>query len=125
VYDDEGDYRLAARVAARVAAQVLERGLAPQTMLNINVPHLPAEMVRGIRVTRLGKRIYRDLLIERTDPRGQPYYWVGGEPPVGVPEEGTDVGALSEGYISVTPLTLDMTAHGMLATLATWPLSLE
>jgi len=122
--DENADYRLAAQVAARLAAQVLKRGLPPNTLLNLNVPALPADEMRGIRVTRLGRRVYRDVLIERTDPRGQPYYWIGGEPPGGVVEDGTDVGALAQGYISVTPLSLDMTAYSLLDDLRQWELAL-
>ena len=84
---------------------MLAEKLPPNCLLNVNFPALPQEQVRGIRVTRLGHRIYRDVLIERTDPKGRPYYWIGGEPPGGEPEPGTDIGALHAGYISVTPLT--------------------
>jgi len=59
-------------------------------------------------------------LDERSDPRGQPYYWIGGDTPTGVPEQGTDVGALAEGFVSVTPLQLDLTAYRALAHLNTW-----
>ncbi|MDH7486727.1 MAG: 5'/3'-nucleotidase SurE [Anaerolineae bacterium] len=118
--EEDADYRLAARVAARLAAQVLKRGLPPNTLLNLNVPALPPDEVRGVCVTRLGRRVYRDVLIERTDPRGQPYYWIGGDPPIGVPEDGTDVGALAQGCVSVTPLTMDMTAYRVLDELKGW-----
>jgi 5'-nucleotidase len=111
---------LAAQVAARLAAQVLERGLPSNTLLNLNVPALPPAEVRGVRITRLGQRVYRDVLVERVDPRGQPYYWIGGERPSGVAEDGTDVGALAQGYISVTPLTMDMTAYSLLDKLREW-----
>ena len=70
----------------------------------------------------MGIRVYHDVLIERLDPKGQPYYWIGGEPPTGEPEEGTDVGALACGNISITPLNLDMTDRGQLAQLDQWPL---
>jgi len=123
-YDEDADYRLAAQVAARLAAQVLERGLPSNTLLNLNVPALPPAEVRGVRITRLGQRVYRDVLIERVDPRGQPYYWIGGERPGGVAEDGTDIGALAQGCISVTPLVMDMTAYQLLDELREWELTL-
>jgi 5'-nucleotidase len=61
--------------------------------------------------------VYRDVLIERHDPRGLPYYWIGGEWPTGIADEGTDIWALEHGYASLTPLDLDLTAHGSLAQL--------
>ena len=113
-------FGFAAEVGARVVRQVLARGLPPGVFLNVNVPCLPAEEIRGLEVTRLGRRVYRDVLIERTDPRGQPYYWIGGEPPTGHEDEGTDIGALARGYVSVSPVHLDMTAHELLPALGEW-----
>jgi 5'-nucleotidase len=65
-------------------------------------------------------RVYRDRLDSRVDPRGRPYYWIGGEAPTGVPDEGTDFGALAEGCVSITPIQMDMTAYSTLDTLRTW-----
>jgi len=65
-------------------------------------------------------RIYHSELDERIDPRHKPYYWIGGDAPTGVPERGTDVGALAEGFVSVTPLQLDLTAYRALTDLNTW-----
>jgi 5'-nucleotidase len=65
-------------------------------------------------------RVYHSRLDERTDPRGKPYYWIGGDAPTGVPERGTDVGALAEGFVSVTPLQLDLTAYRAITDLNTW-----
>ena len=73
-----------------------------------------------MRVTRQGLRVYRDRLDERVDPRGQPYYWIGGEYPTGVPDEGTDFGALQDGYVSITPLRLDLTNYAVMERLAGW-----
>ncbi len=117
-----GDLEHAAKFVARLAAQTLERGLPRYGLLNVNFPALPAEQIAGVRVTRLGIRHYHDVIVERADPRGRPYYWIGGEPPTGEPEEGTDVGALACGNISITPLNLDMTDRGQLARIAEWPL---
>jgi 5'-nucleotidase len=114
------DYEPAAQVARVVAAQVLRRGLQPGTLLNVNVPAVPAGQIRGIQITHQGTRIYRDQLVRREDPRGRPYYWIGGDAPTGVVEPGTDFGALSENYVSVCPIELDLTAYGALDELKTW-----
>jgi 5'-nucleotidase len=71
-------------------------------------------------VTRQGLRVYRDALDARTDPRGNAYYWIGGDLPTGVDEAGTDFGALQAGYISITPLQLDLTAREALDGLKDW-----
>jgi 5'-nucleotidase len=88
--------------------------------LNVNVPCLPAGQIAGFAVTRLGRRVYRDVLVERRDPRGQPYYWIGGEPPSGHLDEGTDIWAVANGYVSITPVHLDMTAHDLIPDLEQW-----
>ncbi len=77
-------------------------------------PICPPEQIAGVAVTRAGRRIYADALVERTDPAGRRYYWVGGEMPGGHAEPGTDIAAIAEGKISVTPIHLDMTNHRLL-----------
>jgi len=114
------DYGPAARIANRVARAVVRNGLPVGTLLNVNVPYLPDEEIKGFMITRQGLRVYRDQLDTRYDPRGRPYYWIGGDAPTGIPDEGTDFGALSEGYVSITPLHLDMTAYHTLDILRTW-----
>ncbi|HHE47591.1 MAG TPA: 5'/3'-nucleotidase SurE [Candidatus Acetothermia bacterium] len=111
------DYTHAARVAAQVAAFVLaEHPLSPGTLLNVNVPK---GKPKGVKLTRLGSKIYRDELVRGKDPRGREYYWLTGEmlsePPPGV--EDTDVWALLSGYVSITPLQLDLTAYSILEAL--------
>jgi 5'-nucleotidase len=96
--------------------------LPPGTFLNVNVPCLAPKEIKGVAITRLGRRVYRDILVERCDPRGRPYYWIGGEPPSGHLDEGTDIWAVANGIISITPVHLDMTAHGLVPTLEDWPL---
>lgn len=118
-YVGEIDYGPAARAARKVVGQVISNGLSQEILLNINVPFLPEEEVRGITLTRQGLRVYHSRLDERLDPRGKPYYWIGGDAPTGVPERGTDVGALAEGMVSVTPLQLDLTAYRALTDLNT------
>jgi 5'-nucleotidase len=117
---DELDYRPAARVARKVVERVNHYGLPKDVLLNVNVPYLQDEEIKGYKVTRQGLRVYRDQLDKRIDPRGRPYYWIGGEAPTGVPEEGTDFGALAEGYVSITPIQLDMTAWEVLDSFREW-----
>lgn len=119
-YRGSRDYNPAARAARVVVEQVMQRGLPPNTLLNVNVPCRPYDELRGFRISRQGLRIYHDALVPRVDPRGKPYYWIGGEAPTGVPESGTDVGDMAEGFVSITPLQLDLTAHPMIETLHGW-----
>ena len=117
----EIDFGPAARAAEHVVRHALENGLPSEILLNVNVPFLRDDEIRGFRLTRQGLRVYHSRLDERIDPRGRPYYWIGGDAPTGVAEHGTDIGALAEGYVSVTPLHLDLTAHRALADLNNWP----
>jgi 5'-nucleotidase len=114
------DYSHAAAVARTVAANIIENGLPEGVLLSVNVPYLPLDQIKGYQITRQGLRIYRDQLVVREDPRGRPYYWIGGEAPSGVPDPGTDIGALQEGYVAVTPIQLDLTAHALLEPLKLW-----
>jgi len=101
----------AAEVALRTAGQVLTMGLPAGTLLNINVPNLPVSEIQGTLITRLGKRIYHQMTVERVDPRGKKYYWIGGGDPDWEREEGTDFDAVDRKFVSVTPLHLDMTDY--------------
>lgn len=105
------DYQAAADIAGQIVRSLSEHKLPHGILLNVNIPHLKASKINGVRITRQGLRVYHDRLDTRQDPRGQPYYWIGGDTPTGVPENGTDFGALSEGYVSITPLHLDLTAY--------------
>jgi 5'-nucleotidase len=114
------NYGPAAGFAALLARNVFEKGFIPDALLNVNVPALPADRILGVEVTRLGKRNYNDQLIERLDPYGNPYYWVGGPAVSEEAEAGTDVAAVRAGKISVTPIALDLTSHELIADLARW-----
>jgi 5'-nucleotidase len=103
------DFIPAARIAHRIVAQVIKVGLLPNLLLNVNIPYLQDDQIKGIVVTRQGLRVYRDRLDRRVDPRGRPYYWIGGDSPTAIPDEGTDFGALENGFVSITPLNLDLT----------------
>ena len=120
-YYEHPDFTLASRAAYVAAVNVLERGLAPGELININVPAIRADECEGVEVTRMGKRIYQDELIERLDPRGVPYYWIGGPPPSGLAEPGTDFHAVVNKRIAITPIQLDLTARRLLGRLNSWP----
>jgi len=121
---DKPDYEGPARFAAYLVEQVAKRGMPADMFLNVNFPAVPWSEVQDISITRLGRRVYRDELVVREDPRGRPYYWIGGEPPSGVPDKGTDIGAVMNGVISITPLHLDLTAHFFREDLRRWELQL-
>jgi len=110
--------------AARTALQVLERmqkhPLPRDSILNVNVPDLPFESIKGFRATRLGCRHKSDPVIRSQDPTGREIYWVG---PAGEGQdcgEGTDFLAIEQGYVSVTPLQIDLTRHGQLEQIQAW-----
>ena len=107
----------AGRVARAVAARVLVEGLPAKTLLNVNVPRGD---VQGIRLTRLGHRVYREKVVQEVDPRGRPYYWIGAGPPEWQEDEASDIAAVHAGLASVTPLHLDLTHFGALGRMAEW-----
>ena len=108
----EYDFTIAAEAAATVAAAVLERGLPQRTFININVP---TGTPRGTRVTVQSKRNHITVVAEREDPRGRPYYWIEEGQNDWEPHDRSDFQAVKDGFISVTPLQPDLTAHDALA----------
>ena len=114
------DYGPAAHVAGKVVQAVTHYELHSHILLNVNVPYVALDKIKGYQVTRQGLRVYHDKVDRRLDPRKRPYYWVIGDVPTGIPERGTDIGALAEGYVSVTPLQLDLTAYQSLPDINTW-----
>jgi 5'-nucleotidase len=105
-------FESAAAFAQRLAGWVVERGLPSDTLLNVNVPEpVDGRPIRGFALTRMGRRRYGDAIVEKVDPRGKKYYWIGGEELEFVDEEGTDFHAVREGLISVTPIHLDLTNY--------------
>lgn len=114
------DYSTSAVVARRVVEKVIADGLPKDVVVNVNVPYLKEDELKGFMITRQGLRVYRDVLDTRNDPRGRPYYWIGGESPTGVDEPGTDFGALQAGYVSITPLQLDLTNYKSMDVLGKW-----
>lgn len=117
------DYVDPAAFVARLARRVIEEGMPRRSLLNVNMPHRPWSEIRGVQITRLGSRVYRDTLIRKVDPRGQDYYWIGGEDPVWEPQEGTDFHAVHSGYVSVTPMRLDLTDEPAIDGVRNWKLT--
>lgn len=116
------EFQYAARFAARLAGRLLQASIGNEVLLNVNVPPGRRTAVKGVKVTRLGRREYNDQLIRRQDPFGRDYFWIGGEPPGGVGEPGTDLHAVGAGYVSITPVQLDLTHHALLEEVASWRL---
>jgi len=117
-------FDFAAEFACKIANFILGRGLPHHTFLNINVPNLPAEKIKGVAITHLGKRTYCEELVKRIDPRGKVYYWIGSKGVVDEEgEEGTDVRAIKEDKISITPLHLDLTNYAVIPEIKKWDFS--
>jgi 5'-nucleotidase len=117
---DKIHFETAAHFAGKILRAIEKHPLDASIVLNVNVPNLPVDRIEGVRVTKLGKRNYRDNLIEREDPKKNKYYWIEGVVTHDVLEEGTDVQALYEKMVSVTPLRLDITALDYVERLKGW-----
>ncbi|MBI1798368.1 MAG: 5'/3'-nucleotidase SurE [Candidatus Eisenbacteria bacterium] len=116
------DFAEPSRFVARLAKTVVERGLIRHPLLNVNLPHRAWSEVKGVQITRLGSRTYRDTLVRKVDPRGRDYYWIGGEDAVWEGRAGTDFQAVHDGYVSITPMRLDLTDDAALQQMAAWKL---
>ena len=113
-------FATAARVAADMVMRIQRSPLHQATILNVNVPDLPYEQLKGYRATRLGFRHRSEPIVRSQDPRGRPVYWVGAAGLGQDAGEGTDFHAVAQGYVSVTPLQIDLTRHGMLEDIGNW-----
>lgn len=114
------DYEPAAEYARQIAEAIQQHRLPAGILLNVNIPYMPLDQIKGLQITRQGLRVYRDRLDQHVDPSGRAYFWIRGDAPTGIPEKGTDFGALSQGYVSITPLQLDLTAYPALHLLDNW-----
>lgn len=126
LYDAEIGYMPAAEIGLQVARQVLARGLPRYTALNVNVPCTPLIQVKGFKITGLGMSAYhQDELVQHKSPHGETYYTIEGEALSGVSENDTDITAVAENWVSVTPLQLDMTSYSMIDKLRDWHLNTD
>lgn len=115
-------YDVAARFSVKLARRILREGLPPGLVLNVNVPNLHPKKIRGVLATQLGKHLYGDINIEKIDPRGRPYYWIGGNPNRFEERKGSDCEAYLAGKISVTPIKVDLTDRAFLGKMKKWKL---
>ena len=106
---DDFNFETACEYCLEIAKWVLENKLPKDTLLNVNVPCLQKSEIKGIMITRQGKRLYDEPVVEKTDPRGKKYYWIGGDALGFIHIENSDIVAVNEGYVSVTPIKLDLT----------------
>lgn len=111
------DFDAASKFALLLSRYVIEQKIPEDVLLNVNIPALPSDEIRGIRITKQGKRIYNEPVVEKTDPRGRLYYWIGGDELEYVEIEDSDIQSVKQGYVSVTPVKLDLTDHGYLSEL--------
>ena len=112
------DYNNCAEFVRILAMIIFEESLPDGVLLNVNYPNIPTEEIKGIKITRLGQRWYDDVVHERVDPRGRKYYWITGKKVLYGRQEGTDSHEVSNGYISITPLALDITCSEYMAQFA-------
>ncbi|KDE40500.1 MAG: 5'/3'-nucleotidase SurE [Nitrincola lacisaponensis] len=110
----------AAEIVRSIVAKLDSLVIAPRTVLNVNIPDLPMEQIRGIHVTRLGHRLAANLPVPAEDPRGKVRYWIAGAGDVADRDPGTDFFALEQHCVSVTPLQIDMTHYSGMDNLASW-----
>ncbi|MDP3268667.1 MAG: 5'/3'-nucleotidase SurE [Legionella sp.] len=120
VGDLELNFETAATIAKQLVIKLSSNRLPSQTILNVNIPNLPLDEIKGMQVTRLGTRHSAEAVIKDHDPRGRPIYWIG---PPGLESDagpGTDFHAINSGYVSITPLHLDLTHYKMFDQLSQW-----
>jgi len=104
----------ASKIALEVGRYILDNSLPYDTLLNVNVPNIPARDIAGIKLTRQGKRIYDNSIQETFDPHGEKHYWIGGGKPFWEHGEDTDIQAIQDNHISITPIHLDLTNYDAL-----------
>ncbi|RMH68685.1 MAG: 5'/3'-nucleotidase SurE [Gemmatimonadetes bacterium] len=122
-YESE-NYQVAADFAATLVKQVLEHGLPQDVLLNVNIPAVDAGEIRGVRITRLGKRTYQNPVVKKEDPRGRNYYWLAGTPVNTDLGTDTDTYAIENDYISITPIHLDLTHYETISHIREWEVNL-
>lgn len=120
--DKLDDYEAAAIYARRVVEKLFSKGLTVDTLINVNVPSLSFEDIKGVTVTKLGTRRYENTFIPRQDPRGKTYFWMGGEIAEEDNDADTDVEAVKRGEVSITPIHFDLTNYGIIEEVKKWNL---
>lgn len=113
----------AGHIARRLATHVLRNGLPPDTMLNVNIPNLALRKIKGFAVTRMARSRFVEIFHRRTSPRGEVYYWLDGEIETRDDMNGTDIQAVRDGYVALTPICFDLTNHSVMPELKGWNLT--
>ena len=125
VGDNIQHYDTAAVIVRQLILKLSTNGLPMKTILNVNVPDLPLNKLKGIEVTRLGARHSAEPILKENDPRGRPIYWIGPPGPEADAGPGTDFFAINQGFVSITPLHLDMTHYSVFEQLSSWTDSID
>lgn len=110
------EWEMAGRVANEITRKIIETPMPPGVLLNVNMPNLPYEQLKGIKITRMGRSRFIEKFHKRLDPRGRTYYWLDGELEVHDDGDDIDIHAVRDGYVSITPIHLDLTAYEHLKT---------
>jgi len=116
-FEYQADYSYAARVARNLCLEIAKVGLAADTMLNVNIPAVPEPQIKGIKITKLGIRRYEDVFQKRKDPRGRTYYWLAGDIIDEDQDEDTDVMAIRNNFVTITPVSFDLTNYRLIEVL--------
>ncbi len=114
------DFEAAGRIAAPLIEKLRRRRAPSGALWNINIPALPEDKIKGVRLTRQSTQVYVDSYVKRIDPRGRTYYWINGKIDIKAEPADTDVGAIRDGCVSITPLSYDLTSRGDWADCAEW-----
>lgn len=120
-----GDFSAAAQFAVTVARETARRGLPEGTLLNVNVPSLPFDQIKGIKLCRQGRSVFREVFERRVDPRQNDYYWQGGAMQVDERDADADIEWLTQGWVTVTPLHFDLTSYSFMRRMDEWDLFRE
>lgn len=123
---DAKDYEIAAKIAKDLCVEIMKHGIPQNHVLNVNIPRVSeASEIKGIAVTKLGVKIYKNNFDEKKDPSGDIYYWLAGEL-IEVPEDrSTDIYAIKSKYVSITPINIDFTSYALIEELKDWELELS
>ncbi|TCO79797.1 5'/3'-nucleotidase SurE [Marinisporobacter balticus] len=119
------DYNYAAEFCMSLAKKILDNPLPEDTLLNVNIPNCKKETLKGVNITTLGVRKYKNSFIERIDPRGQSYYWLGGEIMDEKNHEGTDIHSIKNDAISITPIHFDLTKFDLIEQVKKWNIEIN
>jgi len=116
------EFKNAAAFAKRLCQQVYKKNFPKDTLLNVNIPNIKPEEIKGIAITYLGTIKYKNSFVQRTDPRGKVYYWLAGEAIEDINNKGSDVWAIKNNFISITPILIDLTKYDIIDTIKEWDL---